>query len=275
MVQPQNASSTSQIATVAQTSIHWGAIFSGLFVALIIYYALMSLGLAIGGSTLQDILRNQDGARELGAGAALWTIASTLIALFAGGVVSGRVGGLLPTRVGRIQGIVIASLFFMLMATQAGVALGLVGLGVSSAVDTVRGSVTNMASTNLGQQMIEDAIGDLNLKTQPTEVAKGVAARLMSGNGESAFRYLAHQAGITPDDARSRVEGFRQQFNDNARRAAAMAAKSARLAGWTLFFAMFGGAFAGMLGGGFGAIYNLRSPISETDDRAMRASFAH
>ncbi len=257
--------------SVVHSAINWRAIFAGLFTSFIVYIGLMSLGLAIGGSSLHDVVNNRDSARDLGIGAALWTVASAIIALYSGGHVSGRVAGMVSTRVGRIQGLVIASLFFIAMFTQAGLVLGALGGGINTALSAVGGSAMN---SNVGQTVIEDAVSDLNLKSAPTEVVKGVATRLMAGNDEAALRYLANQAGISEAEARTRMESFRAQFTAAVQQAGTAAARTLRNAGWTLFFAILLGAIAGMVGGGIAANYNLREPISAADDKALHHQLA-
>lgn len=252
--------------SVVHSAISWPAIFAGLFVASIVYVGLMSLGLAVGGRSLYDVVNNQDSMRDLGFGAALWTIASAIIALYSGGHVSGRVAGMIATRVGRIQGLVIASLFFVIMFTQVGLVMGALGGGISSALSTVGSSA---ASSTVGQELIEDAIGDLNLKSPATDVVHGIAARLIRGDQDAALTYLSRQAGISEDEARTRMENLRTKFTATMQQAGISAAKTMRNAGWTLFFAILLGAGAGMLGGGFAANYNLRVPISTADDRAL------
>lgn len=281
MAESKNSPNRGQILTetsdgrtlsVVHSAINWRATFAGLFGAFIVYLGLMCLGLGIGGSSLHDVVNNTDSARDLGFGAALWTVAAAIIALYSGGHISGRVAGMVSTRVGRIQGLVIASLFFIAMFTQVGLVLGALGGGINTALSRAGGTAMN---STVGQTIIEDAVSDLNLKSAPTEVVRGVATRLMAGNEDGALRYLANQAGISETEARTRVEGFRAQFTAAMQQAGTAAARTLRSAGWTLFFAILLGAIAGMAGGGIAANYNLREPISSADNRALHHQFAH
>ncbi len=258
-----------RVQSVGQSTICWPAIFSGLFVTMIVYVGLMSLGLAFGGRSLYDIVQNRDGLAGLGIGAALWTIVAAIVALFFGGHVSGRVAGMISTRVGRIQGLVIASLFFALMFTQMGLLMGALGGGISSAAITMGSSAMN---TQIGQDVIEDAIGDLQLKSPLPQVVQGVGSRLLRGDEDSAVSYLAHQAGLSQAEARARLDQFKARFNEAMTQAALAMAKTLRSAGWTLTLAILFGSLAGMAGGAFGANYNLREPLSMADDRALRES---
>lgn len=61
-----SATSTSQTIAIERSSVSWKAIFAGTFAALLTYLIFMSLGVAIGSSALEDIIRGQDGAAGLG-----------------------------------------------------------------------------------------------------------------------------------------------------------------------------------------------------------------
>ncbi len=267
MAELKNSPTTGQILT----AISWPAIFAGLFVTALVYVALMSLGLAVGGRSLYDVVQNQESIRDLGMGAALWTVAAAIIALYSGGHVSGRVAGPISTRVGRVQGLVIASLFFVGMFTQVGLVLGGLGGGLSTALSTVGSTAVN---STVGQTIIEDAIGDLSLKSPTPQVVQGVATRLMAGDENAVLGYISNQAGISQDEARARLESFKAQFATTMQQAGVAAARTLRNAGWTLFFAIVLGAVAGMAGGGFAANYNLREPVSAADDRALHHTLA-
>lgn len=264
-------SSDGRVLSVGHSTVNWGAIFAGLFVGLIVYAGLMCLGLAVGGGSLQNVIQGEEGARGLGFGAGLWTVVATIISLYFAGHVSGRVAGIISTRVGRIQGGVIASLFFLLMFTQLGLMMGALSGGLGSALSSIGAGMNSAVTSPLGQEMIEDAVGNLNLKTPPADVARGVGVRLLRGDEDSAVTYLANQSGLNPDDARARLETFKAKFNESARTAAIMATRTARIAGVTVFFGILFGVIAGMVGGGVGANYNLRAPVSMVDAKALRA----
>lgn len=258
--------------SVSQAVIRWPAIFSGFFVTMIVYTALMCLGLALGGGSLYDVVQNQDEIKNLGIGAALWTVISAFIALYAGGHVSGRVAGLISTRVGRTQGLVIASVFFAVMFTQVGIVMGVLSGGLSSALTSTGSAALN---SQIGQEIIEDAIGDLTVKTESIgTLTRGVASRLIRGDEQSAINFLAVRTGLTPQDANLRIDTFKAKFKANAEQAALTASRTLRKAGWTLFATVVLGCCAGMLGGALAANYNLREPVSEADHRALREGFA-
>jgi hypothetical protein len=263
---------TDRTVEIAHSPISWPAIFAGLFVTVLIYVGLICLGLGFGGNSLYDVLQDQNNLRTVGFGAALWTIVSAMIALCSGGHVSGRVAGLIATRVGRFQGLVIASFFFVLMFTQIGLVLGALGGGLSSALSSIG---TTAANSSIGHEIIEDAIGDLNLKAPVSEVVTGLGGRLIRGDQDGAINYLAQKSGISREDARARIESFKARFNTVLQQTVSMASQTLRSASWTLFFAILLGSLAAVSGGGFAANYNLREPVSKADNRALRAAWTH
>jgi hypothetical protein len=251
------------------TTVRWGAIFAGALIALLVYATLISLGMAFGGDSLQNVVTGEASAKSLGIGAGIWLVASVLLSLLAGGFVSGRVAGQVATRVGRIQGMVVSGLFFALMFSQAGSMIGSIGNGIGSVAGTVGNAAGNVAQTDEAQALIDDAIGDLNLKSPPETVAKGVASRLIRGNDDAALTYLARQANITRAEAQARIETVKAQFDQAVIKAGDTAGRAVEIAGWTLFGALFLGTLFSMVGGGIGAQMNLRAPLSRADEHAI------
>jgi hypothetical protein len=72
--------------------VSWSAVFAGVVVALVVQLALTLLGLGIGAATINP-LEESDPAQGLTVGSAIWFAISTIIALFAGGWVAGRLAG--------------------------------------------------------------------------------------------------------------------------------------------------------------------------------------
>jgi hypothetical protein len=66
-----------------------GSVFAGVLIAIVIQLALSLLGIGIGLSTVDPMTENNPVA-GLGTGSAVWYALSSLIALFAGGWVAGR-----------------------------------------------------------------------------------------------------------------------------------------------------------------------------------------
>jgi hypothetical protein len=99
----------------------WGAIFAGLVIAIVLQIFLAMLGIAIGMTAWEP----GDPARGLGTGAAVWAVVSALLSLFAGGVVTGRLAGVLTRNDGALHGVVMwgVSVIVLLWLTFSGVGM--------------------------------------------------------------------------------------------------------------------------------------------------------
>jgi hypothetical protein len=108
--------------------ISWAAIFAGLIVALGVELLLSLLGIGIGASMIHAVNGTSASASSIGIGSGIWFLVSTLIALFSGGWVAGRLAGMpLPidgtlTAVGGILGVATGMLGSALGAAGSGVA---------------------------------------------------------------------------------------------------------------------------------------------------------
>src|SRR4051794_20477061 len=141
-------------------TISWKAIFAGTFISLLVYSTLASLGLAIGGSSLGNIIEGGQNAGGLGIGTAIWLVFSALVALFFGAFASSRsVADMLKVH-GAIQGLVIASIFYLFLLSQVGGLLGALGKGVGGTVGLVGSAVGNMSDNPEVRDTVENAIGD-------------------------------------------------------------------------------------------------------------------
>lgn len=265
----QTIHDTFEARDIGRSVVSWRAIFAGAFISLLTYSILMSLGLAIGGASLVGVIEGEGGGQALGIGSGVWLVVSTLISLFVGSYLASRSAGMIPMRLGRVHGLVVCSLFFIFMLSQLGSGIGLIGRGVGSSVGAIGSAGGDLASNPQVQNMVEDQLGDLPLKASPEVVVKGLTSRMVRGDTEGAKNYLARQAGISPQEADTRIKGFQQRFEDTAQDVGTTAARTASIVGWTLFGALLLGALASMLGGGAGAKANQRQPVSGRDERNM------
>jgi polyhydroxyalkanoate synthesis regulator phasin len=96
--------------------ISWGAIIAGVILALVTQLVLGMLGLGIGMSTVDPAAGETPDASTIGIGAAVWWVLTTLIALFIGGWVAGRLAGI-PRRLdGVLHGLVTFGATTLIMA---------------------------------------------------------------------------------------------------------------------------------------------------------------
>jgi hypothetical protein len=241
--------------------ISWRSVVAGLLIAFFSMMGLLGLGMAFGGIGLED------GASARGAGifTGVWFLISALLSIFAGSYFAARVSKFQTSRVGSAQGLVIAALFLGIFLFQTIAAIGTVGQATGSLIGqgagALRTGVQQAAGNETVQNMVEDAMGDLNLRAEPQQVATGLANRLIRGDTEGAKNYLARQTGISPAEADQRINQMQQQINEflaTVRDGTATALKSV---GWSLFLLVLLGALASIAGGALGSSANFRKPL--------------
>ncbi len=167
----------------------WGAIFAGLVVAMVLQVLLSLLGLAIG-LTVWD---PGDPAAALGVGAGVWVAVAGLISLFVGGIVAGRMAGVLTPGDGAMHGVVLwgLSVIVTLWLTTAGV--GMVLGGAFQLVGTAAGAGVGLVGEEVAIVGLEAAVRD-----DRQAVVQGVAQR----------------TGLTPAEADQLVQDLEQAVTD-------------------------------------------------------------
>ncbi|MFA5038326.1 MAG: hypothetical protein WC732_01450 [Candidatus Omnitrophota bacterium] len=121
----------------------WGAIFAGTILVLLIEMALALLGMGIGLGAINP--RDPSQMAAIGAGTVVWWIISGLIALFIGGMVTGRFSSAWTKSEGGMHGVIVLGMTTLIkvvfLATSLGVLLaggmGLMGAGASGAGQAV------------------------------------------------------------------------------------------------------------------------------------------
>lgn len=140
----------------------WGAIFAGLVVAMVVHLILTLFGIAFG----VGVIGTEADPQAVGIGAAVWMLLSVLLALFAGGITTGRLAGVLRSRDATLHGVVLGGLsvlFAMWMvigglSTLVGGAFGVVGQTASSAVQPAPGQ-TVVDAAEQQARAIEQQLG--------------------------------------------------------------------------------------------------------------------
>jgi hypothetical protein len=252
--------------------VQWPAVFAGIFITMLAYFTMMSLGAALGANTIPNTWRDWDLVQRAGTGAGLWLLISSLVALFVGSYAASRVSGIIATRVGYYQAAVITALFFTLMVVQIGIGLGALSYGMSGVRNAVTGAAGGLMSNPQMIVVVEDALGDLRLQGPHESVVQGVLMRVVRGDQDSAVTYLASQAGIPREQALARYDNLKVQVARMTDELTSGAAAALKAMGWLAFGMMALGTAAAMAGGGFGAQMNLRNPVSGLDRRAVRSS---
>ena len=186
--------------------ISWGSVIAGVLIAIVIQIALSLLGIGIGLSTV-DPKTEQNPTAGLGIGTAIWYIVTSLVALFAGGWIAGR---LAPTRRlfdGIIHGILAWSLVTLLtlyfLTTTIGSILGGVGKLVGntmSVVGNVAGQGVQAAAPAIKDAMKDQGIDLSSLKQQATTLLRqtgkaGLQPEALSRQADAAKNQVSNSAG--------------------------------------------------------------------------------
>ncbi|MBA4149662.1 MAG: hypothetical protein H0X66_16240 [Verrucomicrobia bacterium] len=107
--------------------ISWSAVFAGVVVTIMVGLLLNLLGIGIGLHTIEPTTEAAPMA-GLGIGAGIWWVVSSLIALFAGGYVAGRLAGVTRTYDATLHGVltwgVVTLITFYLLTTTFGALIG-------------------------------------------------------------------------------------------------------------------------------------------------------
>jgi hypothetical protein len=193
----------------------WGAIMAGLIMALVTQIVLSVLGIAIGltiwspGAAVQDF----------GIGAGIWAAVAALISLFVGGVVVGRLAGVLTTGDGALHGGVMWGLWVIVTIWLTAAGLGAVVGGAFQLVGGVAGAATEMMGDD----------------------AAAVAMEAMGGDRDALAASIAERTGMSQAEARDVIRDAetrqRQMHIDTAqvrRTATDVADYAATGAWWTL-----------------------------------------
>jgi hypothetical protein len=126
----------------------WGAIFAGLVVALVVQVILTLFGIAFG----VGVIGTETDPQMVGYGAIVWMILTVLLALFAGGVTTGRMAGILRTKDATAHGVVLGGLSTLLALWLV---VGGLGMVVGGAFGVLERSVAQAAQPQQGQGMID------------------------------------------------------------------------------------------------------------------------
>jgi hypothetical protein len=251
----------------------WGAIFAGMFFTIVLQVMFTLLGAAIGFATVNPMTQ-QNPAEGLGTGSAIWLLVTSLISVWIGACVAGRLSGGPRRADGMIHGIVtwsVATLAMLfLLATAAGALLGgagaLLGNALSAQAPTQGGA---NAVGALGEQvkgMFPQAGGLLpptgrtegqQVPGQLTELAQqdaelaGALGRMEANGGASkspqerdqVINLLTTKHNLSQPDAANLVNQWDQQFQQ----ARGQAEQKARQAGQTAAKGISQGALWGFI----------------------------
>src|SRR5687767_521065 len=178
--------------------VSWGGVWGGVLVAMGLFLLLTALGIAIG----RSVEASGAGTEMLGLVAGLWAAGSLLAALFVGGVVSTRVGGVYDRTTGFFEGALVWVVSMLLMFFFATTGISTVASGVIGLIGAPS------APPRPALQRVDLAAGD----------ADEILARL---NDPETSRRLSSSTGIPENEVHLMLREIEQRVEaargDNAR----------------------------------------------------------
>lgn len=224
---------------------------------------LTALGAGFLGSAAANVIENERNSSFLATGSSIWLAFTIMVSLALGSYFAVRVSKAVTNKVGAAHGFVVASIFIILMVVQAGAGIANLSSGLGHIVNGMAQNSTDIANSPVVQDTVNQALAGTELKSEPKEVAQGLAARLLQGKTESAKDYFAYQTGMSEAEADARVAQMQANFEVALKSAGETAAKAVAQTGYLLALAIFFGLLAAVMGGRYGAYSNVERPLAE------------
>jgi ElaB/YqjD/DUF883 family membrane-anchored ribosome-binding protein len=268
----------------------WGAVLAGAVVALSVQVLLSLLGIGIGLATVDPAAGDTPDAATFGIVSGGFYAFVTLVSLFAGGWVAGRLAGMPVRTDGLLHGLVTWAVAMLLLlyvvTTTVGAlvsgALGVVSSTLQTAAQSVQTAAGAAAQTDIGQ----DALNSLEQRARQLlgEAQQGAGEQDISGlldqvmavaqgglsdqEQQRIIDQIVQRTGVTRDDARAQLQQLQTQYQE-ARTAAEEQARAAAQATsevvsqgafWS-FVALLLGAIAAAVGGLVGTPRDLSAEV--------------
>ena len=221
----ERSSVLSEPAVLASVKrISWASVFAGVLIAIVIQIALSLLGIGIGLSSV-DATTEENPVQGLGIGSAIWYVMSSLISLFTGGWVAGRLSRTKQGFDGAIHGLLTWSIVTLItlyfITTTVGGILG----GVGRLVGNTLG-----AAGNIAQKGVEAAAPEIRNQLQNVDLdrLKNEATQLLHQTGKAELQpavlgnrvkqstdkaeNTAANIGAAPQYTDAQVDGLLQQL---------------------------------------------------------------
>jgi hypothetical protein len=260
--------------------ISWGAIIAGTVIAVAVGILLALLGLAIGLGAINPA-QEQDPLSGIGIGAMIWWVISSLIALFIGSWVAGRLSTVRARGDGMLNGLVVWGLSTVvtvyLLTSAVGMLMGgafsILSTGLAtagqaaSAVAPEQGQLSWDQIANEARQLLSQAgkTGQQNGEQaqQPGGDLSGVLSKLLREGGDSineadkeaVVKELQARTNMSRQEASQTVDRWIQSYQgatEQATETAQATTDVASRAAWASFFMLLLGAGAAALGGFLG-----------------------
>jgi hypothetical protein len=277
------------VLSIEVKRVSWGAVLSGVVVALVVQLLLNLLGVGVGVATLDPGMADNPSAGAFSIAAGLWYLGAGVIAAFAGGYIAGRLFGGPDRTTSALHGLtswaVTTLVVVMLLTTAVGSIIGGVFSGVSGAIGGVGQSALSAVQVAAPRfAAAADPFGAIEAQLReggndPAALRDAAIASVRAAlTGEEAqakeareraVEAVARAQNIPPDEAQKKFAQYEQQYRqavDQGKQQAIEAAKTttkvvSRGALFS-FFALVFGALAAWFGGRLGTVM---SPLTSPD----------
>jgi hypothetical protein len=219
-------------ATLPVRRVSWGAVFAGVVLALALQVLLSMLGTGIGMSTVDPMVDGASpSASSFGIGAGIWWLISSLLALFAGGWVAGRLSGMLRPAEGSLHGLLtwalaVLATIYLLTTTVSSLVSGagsILGTAVS-ATATGAAAAAPKAAELAGDQLSKAGISLDSLKREAGQLLAQTgkpdlqpdAARQQAEKAVADARQAANGGASSDQDFSSLIERLITRGKDTA-----------------------------------------------------------
>ncbi|MDJ0387881.1 hypothetical protein QMO56_07125 [Roseomonas sp. E05] len=271
------------------TRISWGAVFAGAAIAVVVGAGLNILGAGIGANLVDATAGDTPAASSIGIGAGIWMLVSHLIGLGFGAYAAARLSGTADRMDGILHGLamwatatlvagfLVGSAASSVVSTAtSGIAnmLGSTAQGLGNLTGAAAGEAADRTNTSTLQSVTQSAVdrarnaltasnaepAAMSSDQRKAEIGRLAGQRVTDGTLSQPDRdrlvaLVAAEAGMSPDEARARIEQVEQQAQQTvqqaeqqARQAADAAATAAATASYWVFALLVLGAIAAALG---------------------------
>ena len=242
--------------------VSWSSIFAGVTVAIAVQLLLNLLGIGVGSATINPQQGQQPG-QGLAVGAAIWFVLSSVIALFVGGWIAGRLAGTPNKKDGALHGFVtwaLASLvLFYLLSTAVG---GLVGgaasvLGQTASLAAHGAKAVTPAATNVIEQatgvtpeQVQSEAGDIARDSNFQAFAAGVIrnGQVTPQDRQALASLLVDRRHMSMQEANATIDRWQSQITQKVQQTKQTAAQAETTAASGVSKGAFGSFFALLLG---------------------------
>ncbi len=168
--------------------VSWGAIFAGALTALSTLLVLSLIGLGIGLSTLDPATGDSPSGNAIGLGAVIWWVVSSLLSLFVGGYVAGRMAGNFN---GYLHGLVTWSAVSLLTVLLLSSAVGRIFAGASGLAQFAANTPALVAplrgSAQEAMDRLQGAAADPATRAKTEETTRETVRQAAKGSAMGLF----------------------------------------------------------------------------------------